>query len=157
MTNLTKKIVAIITTVTSAALIAGPTLALTSAELQAMIDSLLAQIATLQAQLSETTGGTTVSGCTITSFDRNLTLTSTGEDAKCLQIILNSSADTQVAASGVGSSGNETTYFGALTKAAVIKFQEKYASEILIPSGLNKGTGFVASATRAQLNKFLGE
>jgi len=42
--------------------------------------------------------------------------------------------------------------FGEATKKAVIAFQEKYADEILKPSGLTKGTGKVAGATIKKLN-----
>jgi len=153
---LTKKIVAIVMTVASAALIAGPALALTQAELQAMIDSLMAQIVALQAQLGQTTGGATVSGCSITSFTKNLTIGAKGDDVKCLQIILNSDSATQLAATGAGSPGNETTTFGPITKAAVIKFQEKYASEVLTPIGLTAGTGFVGAKSIAKLNTMIG-
>jgi len=134
---------------------AGAVQALTAAELQEQINALLATLSSLQDQLTVLQGGSTggtITGCTITSFDKNLTLTSSGADVKCLQIILNSDASTQVAASGVGSAGNETTYFGPLTKAAVIKFQNKYASSILTPVGLSSGTGYVGSSTRAKLN-----
>jgi DNA-directed RNA polymerase subunit beta' len=69
-----------------------------------------------------------------------------------LQKFLNKSSDTMVAASGAGSAGNETSTFGPATKAAVIKFQEKYAADILTPSGLSKGTGNWFAATRAKAN-----
>ncbi|HCC60160.1 MAG: hypothetical protein A2402_04135 [Candidatus Staskawiczbacteria bacterium RIFOXYC1_FULL_37_43] len=42
------------------------------------------------------------------------------------------------------------------TIAGVIVFQEKYASEILAPWGLTKGTGYVGTTTRAKLNQLYG-
>jgi len=89
-------------------------------------------------------------------FTRDLKIGQTSADVERLQIFLNRDFDTQIVQSGSGSPGNETTFFGYLTKAAVIKFQEKNASEILAPLGLGKGTGIVAKYTRAKMNKMLG-
>ncbi len=153
-----KKIISIVMILTVSAWLVGPGVAqaITADELQVQIDALMAQLADLQAELAGLTGETpTVAGCTITSFDRNLSVGDTGTDVNCLQIVLNSSSDTQLASSGVGSSGNETSYFGPLTKGGVIKFQEKYASEVLASWGLTSGTGFVGSTTRAKLNTLL--
>lgn len=78
---------------------------------------------------------------------RNLTSGSSGEDVKLLQQIL--------LKAGVYPEGLITGFFGNLTKQAVIRFQEKYAGEILTPAGLAKGTGFVGSGTRKKLSQLL--
>ena len=49
--------------------------------------------------------------------------------------------------------GEITGSFRAKTEAAVKRFQEKYAAEILQPSGLKEGTGTVGKATRNKLNE----
>jgi len=48
-----------------------------------------------------------------------------------------------------------TGNFDAATRAATIRFQEKYAAEILAPLGLKSGTGYVGAATRAKINQLM--
>ena len=103
--------------------------------------------------LSQQSSGAAVasSACPYT-WARNLTAGATGDDVMKLQKFLNSSADTMVAASGAGSAGNETSTFGPATKAAVVKFQNKYASEVLTPVGLSAGTGYFGASSRVKAN-----
>lgn len=133
----------------------GTASAATTEELQAQIASLLATITSLQSQLS-TMQGSTVTTTTTTiggmTFATNLKLGMTSPDVMNLQKVLNANAATQVSATGAGSPGMESSYFGAKTKAAVIKYQELHAADILAPLGLTKGTGFVGASMRAKLN-----
>lgn len=86
-----------------------------------------------------------------TVFTRALSVGSTGTDVKNLQIFLNSHGFV-VTTSGTGSIGKESTYFGPATAAALAQFQQAYASDILIPAGLTKGTGFFGTATMKKIN-----
>lgn len=87
-------------------------------------------------------------------WSRNLKVGSQGNDVLKLQQFLNADSDTAVALSGVGSQGKEGNYYGLLTKQAVVKFQEKYSDEILLPAGLSSGTGVAGVGTRTKLNAF---
>ncbi len=81
-----------------------------------------------------------VASAAITS---TLKLGSRGAQVKELQQFLNAcSSDTKVSATGVGSAGYETTYFGPATKKAVIAFQAKM--------GISQ-VGQVGPATRAAI------
>ncbi len=122
------------------------------ADLQAQIQMLLEQISQLQKKIAEYEGKEALPAV---KFERDLTLGSTGADVKALQEFLNRDEATRVAESGPGSPGNETEYFGALTKAAVKKFQELHADEILAPVGLSHGTGYFGPSTRSYINSLI--
>ncbi|PIR70448.1 MAG: hypothetical protein COU46_01395 [Candidatus Niyogibacteria bacterium CG10_big_fil_rev_8_21_14_0_10_42_19] len=83
-------------------------------------------------------------------FIKVLKVGATGVDVRRLQQLLNSDPDTQIAESGVGSSGNETEYFGSLTREALKKFQKKYN---IISTGDENTTGYglLGPKTRAKL------
>ena len=77
------------------------------------------------------------------SFAKNLSVGSMGSDVKLLQQFLNSRGYL-VAKSGPGSTGNETSYFGELTRQAVARFQKDNKLPAL---------GFFGPMTRAVIGK----
>lgn len=81
-------------------------------------------------------------------FTAKLGSGSRGEEVSALQTIL--AKDPAIYPEGL-----ITGYFGLLTRAAVIRFQEKYREEILKPIGLALGTGYVGPKTMAKLNELL--
>ena len=139
-----------------------PVSQMTPQEVQAEVSRLTTLLAQLQNQLKEMMGQPSEQPSALFSipetfkFTKNLQFGQVLIDVKYLQMVLNSDSATMVASTGPGSPGHETNYFGVLTKAAVIKFQEKYKAEILTPLGLTKGTGFVGPSTRNKLNTLLG-
>lgn len=84
-------------------------------------------------------------------LSRNLKLGMSGTDVVLLQQLLNKQTATRVSESGIGSAGNESSYFGQKTKLAVERFQELYTNEVLKPAGLTKGSGYVGALSRAKL------
>ena len=79
-------------------------------------------------------------------FKSNLKQGSQGTEVKELQKCLGRDAE-------IYPEGEITGLFGEKTKAAVIKFQEKYRQDILQPQELASGTGEVLQSTRAKLNE----
>jgi hypothetical protein len=132
--------------------------ALTSAQVSSIISLLQSfgadaqTIANVQASLTGgtptggSTGGTTTGGA-CPALSRSLQVGSTGADVMALQKFLNGSATTQVAATGAGSPGLESSYFGPATKAAVIKFQTLNSVSAI---------GIVGPATRAAIAAVCG-
>ncbi len=70
---------------------------------------------------------------------RALRVGMSGEDVKVLQMILSFE--------GCYDYDKFTGWFGGVTKAGVIKLQEKHKDRILTPVGLSKGTGVVGEST----------
>ena len=89
------------------------------------------------------------------NFSRTLFVGIRGEDVRVLQKVLNADMETRIASTGPGSLGFETDYFGLATKRALVKFQEKYRAEVLVPLGLTSGTGVFGGKTRAKAQMFL--
>lgn len=83
----------------------------------------------------------------------NLVSGDRSEEVRVLQKALNAIPGLQLTTFGPGSPGNETNFFGALTRRAVISFQEMYAKDVLAPIGLTRGTGYVGPMTRQKLNE----
>ena len=143
----------------------GAAAGLTVAQAQSILDLLAAfdaeksGIDSVRAVLSgkATTGTSTATpGAMSAVFAKALSKGMSNSDVKRLQQLLNSDPDTRVAPSGVGSAGNETNLFGALTEKAVQKFQVKYG---IVSSGTpgTTGYGFVGVKTRAKLQEVFGK
>jgi len=117
----------------------------TAEQLQAQIQALLAQIQQLQNQLSQIQGQP-AQWCH--DFNRNLKIGDGGPEVGALK--------TALMKDGVMPYRAVTYDFDEETASYVVAFQQKYASEILSPLGLQYGTGVVGSATRAKLNSLFG-
>ncbi len=76
-------------------------------------------------------------------FARSLTVGSQGEDVKDLQKFLNTKGFL-VVSEGSGSLGNETTFFGSLTKNALAKYQASV--------GISPASGYFGPLTREYIN-----
>jgi len=117
------------------------------------IESLKKQIAEIIAQRQGLVSSTPVSDQAgiCSQISNNLYVGSNGIAVSCLQQFLKNQGQ------DIYPEGFVTGNFGNLTKLAVIRFQEKYASEILTPAGLAKGSGNVGDLTRAKINQLINK
>lgn len=84
-------------------------------------------------------------------FTKNLKIGDVGIDVLNLQKFLNNHGYF-IALNGLGSMEQETNYFGKATKEQVKAYQDTHVKDILIPSGLTKGTGYFGTITRMFVN-----
>ena len=105
-----------------------------------------------RAALASSGGSQQTGGLNCATFTRNHSQGDSGGEVMAIQKFLNSVDGTQLASTGAGSPGNETSYFGSITKAAVVQFQNKFAADVLAPVGLTAGTGYWGPSSRAKAN-----
>lgn len=119
---------------------------LSATQIQSILDVLAsfdadaATIALVKASLEGTATVGSATSAAVRAFKTNLTVGSLGSEVKMLQEFLNARGYT-ITNSGAGSPGNETTKFGALTKAALIKYQKA--------KGISPAAGYFGPKTRA--------
>ncbi|MBI4094380.1 MAG: hypothetical protein HY436_01075 [Candidatus Liptonbacteria bacterium] len=129
--------------------------AVTAEELRLQIDELTREIQRLQIQLRDLEGPRTSVPTLVPTpspggfchdFKRNLRRGDQGSEVAALHTALTKEGFTIQGDEIAGQRFGETTFI------AVKGFQEKYRNEILVPVGLDEGTGFVGLSTRAKLN-----
>ena len=121
------------------------------AALRAQYNALLAQLANSGTAPSGVVPSSSSSVCPY-QWNRDLNIGSSGPDVMKLQQFLNSKPVTRIAATGIGSAGQETEYYGSLTAAAVSKFQTDNSSRVLAPVNLVNPTGVFGPSTRREAN-----
>jgi len=163
MSKLINKIFAGATAITLSVMLFGSGIApvratMTADQIATAIADLQQQLLQYQAMLNDLGGSTTP---TVPSsyegipdgftFTNPLYYGMSGDEVKYLQIILKSEIGAPTYPATVGATG----WFGPVSKASVIAFQEKYADDILASWGLTHGTGYVGKTTRDKLNELL--
>lgn len=111
----------------------------TTAQLQELVNKLLAQVAALQEQMAKVKTQQQEVTQTISEIITNLKEGDTNENVKTLQALL--AADTTIYPEGL-----ITGFYGPLTTKAVRKFQEKHSLEKV---------GFIGPKTKLKLNELL--
>jgi len=122
----------------------------------ALADELVRQYPQAFASTQTAAAAAVTSGtCPKYTFTRSLKKGMTGEDVRALQQLMNC-LGFKLGESGAGAPGAETDLFAQRTFDAVVKFQEKYASEILAPINATKGTGFFATYSIKKVHQLMG-
>lgn len=117
--------------------------------LQAAIAALRQQIAALQAQLAALLAQPKAQySCSAITTDLYFGVNQPVQ-VRCLQEVLTAQGK------AIYPEAKITGNFLSATHAAVIRFQEKYAAEILTPLGLKTGTGYVGASTRNKINQLI--
>lgn len=83
-------------------------------------------------------------------FERTLPQEGRSADVAYLQLCI--ARDPELAFEGMVNG-----FFDRATFEALVRFQEKYATDILAPVGLTKGTGIVSKRTQDRLNSVCGK
>jgi len=134
-------------------LLEKPILEMSKQEVLAKISEIEDLVNQLKTRLTQLTAEEEMEPTTLScqKFENNLYYgIVNNSEVKCLQEFLT------VQGAEIYPEGLVTGNFLTLTKAAVIRFQEKYATDILTPLGLEEGTGFFGPKTRAKINQILG-
>lgn len=118
----------------------APVITTTTTGTDAVIAQLQAQVQSLIAQLNAILAARGLPGVGL--FTRDLQVGAIGNDVKALQVYLNTHGYV-ITSSGPGSSGNETTKFGGLTRAALVKLQKA--------AGITPTAGYFGAKTRAYI------
>ncbi|MBU2545115.1 peptidoglycan-binding protein [Patescibacteria group bacterium] len=120
------------------------------AEIQSLLNQLMAQLGIMQNPDQSTPVIPLVPvRLSCENINQTMNVGSKSDSVRCLQEFLKNQGV------GIYPEGLVTSYFGNLTKSAVIRFQEKYAPEILAPFGISRGTGYVGSKTLEKINQLL--
>lgn len=139
------KIASVLVSITTVGWLSGaamltPVVAHAQTDTAALIATLQAQIAALQAQLLTLAGGGSVSTGAKCTFTRSLTVGSRGDDVTCLQNYLTGTSHYTY-------SGGATGYFGNVTKNAVAAWQAA--------NGVSPAVGYFGSISRAKYDSLV--
>ncbi len=122
--------------------------AMSTVDLQAQINALTAQLKVLQQQLQSQLTETPAPVAWCHTFNNALRVGDYGPEVDMLV--------TALSKEGFFSTIRTYPSFDEYIASVVVEFQEKYASEVLKPYGLKRGTGYVGKSTRAKLNQLYG-